>query len=171
MSSIQSDGSERKVVLGKISDKDAEEIHTSAVPMDMKDAPAEFDSKNAVTGDGEMVINFNDKFYSFNAEHSLIEGNIVIHFFLPDQAKQYLKGDNNPAEQQWMSYWLKTFPGVLDPIARRYFDAEYPRLQVKYTEEVASWWFRGQGYGNLIDSKRFVRKFLEELDAALQAQS
>jgi hypothetical protein len=171
MSSIQSDGNERQVVLGKVSDEDAEEIHKSALPMDVKDAKVEFDYDNVVTEDGEMVIHFKDKFYSFNAEHSVVEGDIVIHCYVPDQAKPYLKGDNNPAEQKWMSYWLKTFPQVLDPLAREYFDAEYPRLQVKYTEEVASWWFKGQGYGSLIDPKKFVHDFLVKLDVALQASS
>ena len=171
MTSTQSEDNERQVVLEKVSDEAAEEIHKSALPMDVTDAKVEFDSDNVVDADGDMVIHFKDKFFSFNAEHSVIENNIIIHFFLPSQAKQYIKGDNNPAEQKWMSYWLKTFPKVLDPLAREYFDAEYPRLQVKYTEEVASWWFKGQGYGDLIDPGKFVRDFLVKLDAALQASS
>lgn len=111
------------------------------------------------------------KFHSFKADHALIEGDVIIHFYLPQRAMQYIKGDNNPAEQKWMEFWLKKFPAVIDPIAREYFDAEYPRLQVKYTQEVASWWFKGQGYGNLLDLKKFVKSFLEKLDAALQAGS
>lgn len=171
MSSTRSEDRERQVVLGEVSTEEAHDIHGSAVPMDVKDALVQFDSKNEVKDDGEMVIHFEEKFYSFNAEHSLIEGNIIIHFFLPNQAKAYIKGDNNPGEQKWMEFWLKKFPAVLDPIARAYFDAEYPRLQVKYTEEVASWWFKGQGYGSLIDPKKFVHDFLVKLDAALQASS
>lgn len=112
-----------------------------------------------------------EKFYSFAAKHALIENNIIIQFFLPDQAKVYIKGDNNPGEKKWMEYWLKKFPVVLDPEARKYFDAEYPRLQVKYTEEVASWWFKGQGYGNLIDPGKFVHDFLVGLDVALRGSS
>lgn len=170
--SSRNESHERQVVLEKVSDEKAGEIHGSAVPMDMKDAPVKFDSENTVDPDTkEMHIKFDAKFGSFNAEHSILDGNIVIHFFLPSQARKFIKGDNNPAEQKWMEYWIKRFPTVLDPLAREYFDAEYPRLQVKYTQEVASWWFRGQGYGDLIDPKKFVHDFLVKLDAALQERS
>lgn len=172
MSSTTNDRHERQVVLEGLSDDEADAVHKSALPMEMKDAPVKFDSENWVDPKTkEMHINFAEKFFSFNAEHSLLEGDIIIHFFVPTQAKQHLKGDNNPAEQKWMEYWLKKFPAVLDPLARKYFDAEYPRLQVKYTEELASWWFKGQGYGDLIDPKKYIHDFLVQLDAALQGNS
>ena len=178
MSSTQNEKHERQVAFREVPHEEAREAtlqHTgaSSIPAHaVKDAKVEFDSDNTVDPKTkEMTIHFKNKFPSFNAEHSVIEGDIIIHFYLPKHAKQHLKGDNNPAEQQWMEYWLKKFPSVLDPVARKYFDAEYPRLQVKYTKEVASWWFKGQGYDKLIDPAKFVREFLVKLDSALREHS
>ncbi len=163
MSSIQNNGHAREVTLAGTERDEALEQNKRVADgsedidgMKLKDGVPEFEK---------------EEYYSFRAQHALVEGNLIIQFFLPAQAKPYIKGDNNPAEQQWMAYWLKAFPAQLDPLAREYFDAEYPRLQVKYTEEVASWWFKGQGYDNLIDLKKFVHDFLVKLNSALQASS
>jgi hypothetical protein len=38
----------------------------------------------------------------------------------------------------------------------------------KYTEELNSWWFKAQGYGDKIDIDGFILKFFEALDQALE---
>lgn len=104
--------------------------------------------------------------YSFKAEHAIIDGDIVIHFFLPAHARV----DTPEAEQEWMQYWLGRFADAMDRTAREYFEAEHPRLVAKYTEEMASWWFRARGFGaDILDPDLFVTKFYEKLDAALRA--
>lgn len=100
---------------------------------------------------------------SFKAEHGLVDGNIVVHFYLPAHAKT----DTEDARREWMKYWMERFPDKLDITARTYFEAERPRLVVKYTEELASWYFRGQGYAHLLDVGAYVKKFLDLLDEEL----
>lgn len=159
MVSIKSEGHERKVVLGPIHPEEARKL-----AMDV--ASQSCISANSVA---KGVPEFTkEAFFSFRAEHTLIEDNLVIHFFVPKHAELCIKGDNNPAERQWMDYWLKVFPVKLDVVARKYFDAEYPRLQAKYTPEMASWWFRAQNYGRLLSPTQFTHQFLEELNTSLQ---
>lgn len=144
--------SEKQVTLGAVPDGEA------------KDALSTF-ANTDVAGVADGVPKFtHESLYSFKAEHGLVDNNIVIHFFLPEQAKT----DTPEARTEWMKYWLERFPEKLDVHARQYFDAEHPRLVVKYTEEMASWYFRGKGYDYLLDAKAYVSKFLSLLDAALQ---
>jgi len=112
------------------------------------------------------VPNFKQQsFGSFKAEYAVIDGDIVIHFFLPAQARV----DTREEEQRWMQYWLGRFADVMDRTAREYFEAEHPRLVAKYTEEVASWWFCARGFGsNVLDPDLFVTKFYEVLDARIR---
>ena len=105
--------------------------------------------------------------YSFRAEYGLVGENIIIHFFLPSHAKT----DTEDARKEWMKYWMERFPSKLDITARTYFEAESPRLVVKYTEEEASWFFRGQGYAHMLDLGAYVQKFLALLDEALRSGS
>ena len=67
------------------------------------------------------------------------------------------------------NYWLTTFPKILDESAKTFFDAGSPRLQAKYTEELVSWWFKAQGYGNRIDPDAYALRFFDVLDAALES--
>lgn len=102
--------------------------------------------------------------YSFKAEWDIIADDIVIHFFLPKQARPKAPRE----EEAWMKYWLTRFPEKLDSVAQSYFDAEYPRLQAKYTDEVASWWLKAQGYGHMIDPQKYIEGFIDRLDEALR---
>jgi hypothetical protein len=163
MQSIKSEEHARAVTLAGTNRDDALEQHRRAVA-----GAEDIDGMKLKEGVPDFT---KESLYSFVAEHALIEDNLIIHFFVPAHAKPHIKGDNNPAERQWMDYWLKKFPVVLDTVARRYFDAEYPRLQAKYTPEVASWWFKAQGYGKLISPSKFIHQFLVELDDALKAHS
>jgi len=158
MSSIQNEKHARQVVLTEVPKEKAKETLLGAgdVEVDFAKGVPEFEK---ATLD------------SFRAEYSVIGGNLIVHFFPPKRAEEHIRNSQTQASKLWLEYWLKRFPSKLDSVARGYFDAEYPRLQAKYTEEVASWWFRAQGYDNLIDSKKFVQGFLERLDAALRERS
>ncbi len=104
------------------------------------------------------------KCYSFNAEWALVGTDIQVKFFLPDHAKL-----NSPESRQaWMTYWLERFTSKLDCTAREYFEADRPRLIVKWTEEFQSWWFRASNYDHLLDVGAFLKPFFEKLDQALQ---
>lgn len=102
---------------------------------------------------------------NFRADYSMVGDDIVIHFYLPKRADISVPS----SAQAWMEWWLKYFPTRLDWKAKQYFEAEYPRLAARYTEEMASWWFKAQSYGYLLDASAFIEKFLQELDSALQA--
>ena len=100
-----------------------------------------------------------ETYTTFTAEYAFDHDDIVMHFFLPKERE----GD--------MTYWLQVFPMVLDPVARKYFQAEKPRLRASYTEEVESWWMRADGYKDLIDRAAYVERFFEKLDQALDTKS
>lgn len=105
----------------------------------------------------DAVVRFTQvtDFTTFNAEYTLKENDLIIHFFLPPD----LKGPSD--------YWTLHFPKALDFIARSYFEAEAPRLQAKYTPELSSWWFKACGYDHIIDLADFVDQFLSQLDESL----
>jgi hypothetical protein len=119
----------------------------------------------------QAVVKFSaDSYASFRAEWGVVDGDIVIHFYLPEDA-----GDLSTAHPSrtvsWQRYWLETFPNVLSPTAQDYFLATRPRLVAKYTEEVGSWWFRARGFGQALSVKDLVTGFLQKLDSALRADS
>ncbi len=106
------------------------------------------------------------KYYSFIAEWALVGANIQVKFFLPKHARL-----NTPeARQMWMDYWLKRFTTKIDRVAREYFEADRPRLVVKWTEEFQSWWFCAKSYDHLIDVEAFLLPFFEQLDQALRVR-
>ena len=102
--------------------------------------------------------------YGFKAEWALVGEDIQIKFFLPAHAKL----DTPEARQAWMTYWLERFSNKLDVVARQYFEAEYPRLVVKWTVEFQSWWFRASSYSYLLDVGAYLSPFFEQLNQALQ---
>jgi len=63
--------------------------------------------------------------------------------------------------------WIETFPGVLDPVARSFFSAKYPRLKAAYTEEVDSWWLRANGCAAVPYPSGRAEKFIDEIDQTL----
>lgn len=152
--SIQGEGADRTVVIGTdISEDEAKELLAGQKDMQL--------------GEGAVPKFTPMNFRSFKAEFATINDDIVLHFFLPKHATI----DSPESRQAWMGYWLKTFPAKLDTIAQEYFEAGYPRLMAKYTDEVASWWFKAQGFGVVLDTEAFVRGFLGKLDEALQVRS
>lgn len=149
--SIQSEQNERKVVIGAdMSEEQAKSLlagHTETFEI----------------GEGAVPKFTSVNYRSFKAEYTTINDDIVLHFFLPKHAT----ADSPEARQAWMGYWLKDFPAKLDPVAQEYFEAGYPRLMAKYTTEVASWWFKAQGFGDVLDVGAFLQGFFERLDSAL----
>lgn len=150
--SIQSEQNDRKVVIGvDMTDDDAKKLlagHTDSFRIEEGAIP-EFTTIS--------------KYRGFKVEHTTLKGDLVLHFFLPKHAQL-----NSPeARNAWMSYWLNKFPAKLDEVAQRYFEAGYPRLMAKYTSEVASWWFKAQGFGEVLDAGAFLQGFFDQLEAAL----
>lgn len=146
---------ERQIVLGEVSHDDAKKTigHTQQ-PFDagtMKQGIPDFEESDR---------------YSFKAKWSVIGEDIQIQFFLPKQAKT----DTPRAAEAWQEYWLTTFAAKLDKVARKYFEADVPRLQAKYTPELASWWFKAQGFAHMLDPKQYVEDFLDLLNAELNAK-
>lgn len=143
---------ERQVVLGEVSPDDA--------LSSLDKAP-----ETTVGAVQSAIPNFKEVSYrSFKAEWALIGKDIQVKFYLPKHAQL-----NSPeARKAWMDYWLNRFPEKLDLIAREHFEADRPRLIVRWTEEFASWWFRASSYAYLLSVEDFLLVFFEKLDSALQ---
>lgn len=98
---------------------------------------------------------------NFHVEYALVEGNFVVHFFVhPDALSTW-------GEDELERWWQNTFAQVLSQVAQEHFNATLPRIMAKYTMETASWWFRAQGYGHLLDPLVFLHAFFELLDGSL----
>jgi len=122
------------------------------------------DVRDAFLADGDPIapkpMEFTVKNYkSFRAEFSMKDRDLIVHFFLPT-------GISEADAYKYRDWWLHTFPSVLDSCAQEYFEAGPPRLMAKYTEELASWWFKAQGYDHLLDPLAYLDKFLLTLDEA-----
>jgi hypothetical protein len=99
------------------------------------------------------------EYTTFTAEYTMLNGDIVIHFFLPEEV-DHLKNAN--------TFWKTKFPEVLDFFSRSFWEADYPRLQAAYTPELNSWWMRCFGFANIGDPEARAKKFFEGLDAELE---
>jgi len=94
---------------------------------------------------------------TFNAEHAMIGGDVVVHFFRP----KGVKVDD--------VYWKETFANALSAAAQEHFQAGYPRLAAKFTEEVDSWWFRARNYEHILDIDHYMDKFYGRVDALMDS--
>jgi hypothetical protein len=119
-------------------------------------------------GINKAVINFTRvvNYTGFNAEYAWVDDDLVIHFFMPPEATSSTSPRVAPAST-WLKWWTETFARCLDETAREFFSADYPRLVAKYTEELASWWFRAHGYGSVLVPDVFALEFLRRLDVAI----
>ncbi len=108
-----------------------------------------------------------EDFTTFRGEFTWIDGDLVIHFFLTPEMLQLNRTEEGGP--QIKTYWLNTFPLALDRASKEYFLADSPRLQAKYTEELASWYFRAQGYADRLDPDLFAETFFEHLDEVLES--
>jgi hypothetical protein len=150
---IQDNKNERTVVLGATSEGEAEDFSKSrqlAPPMQFGDeAIPKFDRRELL---------------SFTAEYTKRGDDVIIHFYLPQRASLAPE-----TKAKWMEYWMKAFPAKLEPTVREYFEADYPRLVAKYTEEATSWWFKAQGFGHILDLGAYLDGLFAKLDEALQS--
>lgn len=97
----------------------------------------------------------------FHVEYAFMEGNFVVHFFVhPDAIARY-------PEAVLEHWWQHDFAQCLSSVAQEYFRATLPRIMAKYTMETASWWFKAQGYGELLDPLGFLHAFFSLLDETL----
>jgi len=98
------------------------------------------------------------EYENFRVEYAMVDDDFIIHFFItPRQIQMW----SEPELEHW---WLNDFAQVMDRVAQEYFDAGPPRLQAKYTREVASWWLKAQGYGHFVSPEAFLLGFFEQLD-------
>lgn len=146
---------ERQIVLGEITEKEAKDA--------LKGEKKEWNANSLPNAIPEFKES--DR-YSFKSKWSVIGDDIQIQFFLPKHAKL----DEPRAAEAWQDYWLKKFAATLDEVARKYFDADSPRLLAKYTPELASWWFKAQGFSHMLDPESYVNGFLDLLDESLNSK-
>jgi len=113
-------------------------------------------------GINDAVIQFTrvENYTGFNAEYAWVNGDLVVHFFMPPELTK-------APRQQALKWWTETFSSCLDAAAQQFFSADYPRLIAKYTEEMTSWWFRANGYGDVLDPDAFALRFFKQLDVTI----
>jgi hypothetical protein len=99
----------------------------------------------------------------FRAEYTPDGRDIIIHFFVADALRKQWTVD---AIEHW---WLNDFAAALSRVATEYFQATVPRIMAKYTPEMASWWFKAQGYDFLLDRAAYLNAFFELLDGTLHS--
>jgi hypothetical protein len=147
---------ERNVVLDEVNVDDARRIATGT-------------SGEEIRGIEKAIPRFTkvDQFTTFSAEYAFMEGDIILHFFLPDEVRPE---EGSPIVSRTVKRWWEedAFPDCMTIVAKAHFDAGYPRIIAKYTEELCSWWFRGRGFASsVLDPDALVISFLEKLDAML----
>lgn len=103
---------------------------------------------------------------SFRVEYAVKGDDLIFHFYIPPRAEQTF--NQKGAKQAWLDYFLNRFKDKLVIVLQEYFECGAPRLQAMYTEEIASWFIKAQGFGNSADPDLLCRRFFEKLDAALQ---
>lgn len=103
--------------------------------------------------------------YSFRAEYTFRNDDVVVHFYVPERAHAL---DTAEARRAWMTYWQTRFPSKLSDVSQEFFKAGPDRLEADYTAEVASWWFRAKGFATATNPKMLVHRFFEKLDEALR---
>jgi hypothetical protein len=121
-----------------------------------------------------LVFTKVDRFTTFLAEYSFQNKDIVLHFFPSEEVLQSSRS---------RPYWLEVFPRVLDPVARKGFGAEPPRLEAQFVEmaipsfipaaqakATPSWWLCAHGFTEVLDPHGLVERFLALLDQALDAE-
>jgi hypothetical protein len=91
---------------------------------------------------------------TFLAEYTMDGDDYVVHFFPTEEHKD-------------VAYWRNTFPSALDAVAQDHFQAKPPKLRAAFTEEMNSWWLRADDYGHVVDKDKFIHRFLDRLDQAL----
>lgn len=99
----------------------------------------------------------------FRAEYTPEGRDITIHFFVSEELKTAWSLDSIE------SWWLNDFAASLSAVAQEHFQATIPRIMAKYTQELASWWFKAQGYDFLLDRAAYLNVFFELLDGSIHS--
>lgn len=124
----------------------------------------ENNSAQAMQGVGSDVVSWEPMefeqvtFNNFHVEYAIVDGNFVVHFFVHPEAIQHYR------ESDLQNWWQKDFAIAMSNVAQEHFKATKPRIMAKYTMETASWWFKAQGYGHLLDPMAFLHEFFGRLD-------
>ena len=100
-----------------------------------------------------------EDYTTFVAEYAVEDEDIILHFYPTKEMSHEKELDRR--------YWLQLFPTVLDPVARTFFSADFPRLKACFVPEMGSWWLRAYGLAGLSPSDR-VSRFLDKFDTALE---
>lgn len=104
-----------------------------------------------------------EEYQNFRVEYALVNEDFVVHFFVTQTQIQTME------ESELEQWWLNGFAVGMDRVAQEYFDAGPPRLQAKYTQEVASWWLKAQGYGHLVSPEAYLLGFFAQLDGTFHS--
>lgn len=121
----------------------------------------------------DAVIQFTqvNDFTTFLAEYAIQDGSYILHFFPPKERYIHTGNGRYQIHGEFLIRWQRLFPQVLSPTAEEYFQATQPRLQAAYTAEMFSWWLKAAGFAERLGPDAYIMKFLEKLDAALDAAS
>lgn len=104
---------------------------------------------------------------TFRAEFAMDAGDIVFHFYKTPE----IEGLGNLVRK----YWADMFPLVLVEVSTAHFGVseDSGRLKGQHVWDeglgLDSWWFRAFSFGHLLDPHAVAFKFLERLDAGLDA--
>lgn len=100
---------------------------------------------------------------TFRAEYGIKdEAHLVFHFFGTEEA--------NALPDPWRYWKNEVFPAVLERVAMDHFQTGPPYLRAAFSDELCSWWLQCDGAANkTLDVDAYARKFLDKLDAALDA--
>jgi hypothetical protein len=123
---------------------------------------------NAVGNVLDATVKFTkvEDYTTFLAEYAFIDGDVVVHFFLPREHYVQVADGYKPLDEH-LIWWQRAFPQVLSPVAEKYFAATYPVLMAQYVPEMTSWYFKAGGYALRLDPEAFLLQFFSYLDQAI----
>lgn len=123
---------------------------------------------NAVANVLDATVKFTkvEDYTTFLAEYAFIDGDIVVHFFLPREYYVQVADGYKPLDER-LIWWQRAFPQVLSPVAEKYFAATFPVLMAQYVPEMTSWYFKAGGYARRLDPEAFLLQFFSYLDQAI----
>ena len=109
------------------------------------------------------------EYTTFTGEFAIKEGDLVFHF---NRSREVMAKDEQSRER----YWRTTFPTCLERAAKKIFECDYPRIMGQFIHEpslgiIESWWFRADGFGQLLEPHKKAYAFLDALDSALDEAS
>ena len=100
---------------------------------------------------------------TFRGEYGVKDdAHLVFHFFGTEEA--------NRLPDPWRYWKNEVFPAVLQKVAVEHFRTGPPYLRAAFSDDLCSWWLQCDGAAKrVLDVDAYARKFLDKLDAALDA--